>query len=124
MPGVTIDGYDFFAVHEAAGAAIERARSGQGPSLVEVKLTRYYGHFEGDAQTYRAPDEVKNLRETRDCLMQFRQRTTRAGLLGDAQLDLVDAQVEDLIEDAVRRAKSDPKPQPADLLSDVYVAYP
>ncbi|MBF8724388.1 MULTISPECIES: thiamine pyrophosphate-dependent dehydrogenase E1 component subunit alpha [Pseudomonas] len=124
MPGVTIDGFDFFAVHEAAGAAIERARAGQGPSLIEVKLSRYYGHFEGDAQTYRAPDEVKNLRESRDCLLQFRNKTTRAGLLSHEQLDAIDARVEDLIEDAVRRAKSDPKPQPADLLSDVYVSYP
>lgn len=121
---MTIDGFDFFAVYEAAGAAIERARSGQGPSLVEVKLSRYYGHFEGDAQTYRAADEVKNLRESRDCLMQFRNKTTRAGLLTAQQLDAIDARVEDLIEDAVRRAKSDPKPLPADLLSDVYVAYP
>jgi pyruvate dehydrogenase E1 component alpha subunit len=63
MPGVTVDGFDFFAVHEAAGAAIERARAGEGPSLIEVKLSRYYGHFEGDAQTYRAPDEVKHFRE-------------------------------------------------------------
>ncbi|KAF1072285.1 MAG: Acetoin:2,6-dichlorophenolindophenol oxidoreductase subunit alpha [Pseudomonas citronellolis] len=124
MPGVTVDGFDFFAVHEAAGAAIERARAGEGPSLIEVKLTRYYGHFEGDAQTYRAPDEVKHYRETRDCLMQFRQRTTQAGLLQAAALDAIDAEIEALVEDAVVRAKADPKPGPADLLSDVYVAYP
>ena len=124
MPGVTVDGFDFFAVHEAAGAAVERARAGEGPSLIEVKLTRYYGHFEGDAQTYRAPDEVKHYRETRDCLMQFRDRTTRAGLLQAGALDTIDAEVEASIEEAVARAKSDPKPSPADLLSDVYVAYP
>ncbi len=124
MPGVTIDGFDFFAVYEAAAAAIARARAGQGPSLIEVKLSRYYGHFEGDAQTYRAPDEVKNLREQRDCLLQFRDKTTRAGLLDAAQLDAIDARVADLIEEAVLRAKADPKPQPADLLTDVYVAYP
>ncbi|MGK8706942.1 thiamine pyrophosphate-dependent dehydrogenase E1 component subunit alpha [Metapseudomonas otitidis] len=124
MPGVTVDGFDFFAVHEAAGAAIERARAGEGPSLIEVKLTRYYGHFEGDAQTYRAPDEVKHYRETRDCLMQFRERTTRAGLLQASALDAIDAEVEACIEEAVVRAKADPKPSPADLLSDVYVAYP
>ncbi|KIV74845.1 Acetoin dehydrogenase E1 component alpha-subunit [Pseudomonas sp. FeS53a] len=124
MPGVTVDGFDFFAVHEAAGAAIERARAGEGPSLIEVKLTRYYGHFEGDAQTYRAPDEVKHYRETRDCLMQFRERTTRAGLLQASALDAIDAEVEAGIEEAVVRAKADPKPSPADLLSDVYVAYP
>ncbi|WP_337058532.1 thiamine pyrophosphate-dependent dehydrogenase E1 component subunit alpha [Pseudomonas sp. USHLN015] len=124
MPGVTVDGFDFFAVHEAAGAAIERARAGEGPSLIEVKLTRYYGHFEGDAQTYRAPDEVRHYRETRDCLMQFRERTTRAGLLQASALDAIDAEVEACIEEAVVRAKADPKPSPGDLLSDVYVAYP
>ncbi|MCP1645386.1 pyruvate dehydrogenase E1 component alpha subunit [Pseudomonas citronellolis] len=124
MPGVTVDGFDFFAVHEAAGAAVERARAGEGPSLIEVKLTRYYGHFEGDAQTYRAPDEVKHYRETRDCLMQFRERTTRAGLLQASALDAVDTEVEASIDEAVVRAKADPKPSPADLLSDVYVAYP
>lgn len=124
MPGVTVDGFDFFAVHEAAGAAIERARAGEGPSLIEVKLTRYYGHFEGDAQTYRAPDEVRHYRETRDCLMQFRERTTRAGLLQASALNAIDAEVEACIEEAVVRAKADPKPSPADLLSDVYVAYP
>lgn len=124
MPGVTVDGFDFFAVHEAAGAAIERARAGEGPSLIEVKLTRYYGHFEGDAQTYRDPDEVKHYRETRDCLKQFRERTSHAGLLSTDDLDAIDAEVQAHIEDAVQRAKNDPKPEPADLLRDVYVSYP
>jgi pyruvate dehydrogenase E1 component alpha subunit len=124
MPGVTVDGFDFFAVHEAAGAAVERARAGEGPSLIEVKLTRYYGHFEGDAQTYRAPDEVKHFREHNDCLMQFRERTLRAGLVQASQLDQIDSEVDLLIENAVRKAKSDPKPSAADLLSDVYVSYP
>ena len=124
MPGVTVDGFDFFAVHEAAGAAVERARAGEGPSLIEVKLTRYYGHFEGDAQTYRAPDEVKYFREHNDCLMQFRERTTRTGLIDVSQLNQIDSEVDLLIEDAVRKAKSDPKPSAADLLTDVYVSYP
>lgn len=124
MPGVTVDGFDFFAVHEAAGAAIERARAGEGPSLIEVKLTRYYGHFEGDAQTYRDPDEVKHYRETRDCLKQFRERTCHAGLLSASDLDAIDAEVEARIEDARQRAKNDPKPEPDDLLRDVYVSYP
>jgi TPP-dependent pyruvate/acetoin dehydrogenase alpha subunit len=68
MPGIIVDGFDFFAVHEAAGEAIERARSGGGPSLIECKVNRYFGHFEGDQQTYRGPNEVEDLRRTRDCL--------------------------------------------------------
>jgi Pyruvate/2-oxoglutarate dehydrogenase complex, dehydrogenase (E1) component, eukaryotic type, alpha subunit len=55
-----VDGFDFFAVHEALGEAIERARHGGGPTLVEVKFSRYFGHFEGDAQTYRAPVKCRN----------------------------------------------------------------
>ena len=54
-----MDGSDFFAVYEAAGEAIAPARDGGGPTLLEVKITRFYGHFEGDPQTYRAKDEVK-----------------------------------------------------------------
>lgn len=123
MPGVTVDGFDFFAVHEAAAAAVARARAGEGPSLIEVKFTRYFGHFEGDAQTYRDPNEVKQAREQRDCLMQFRERVTRAGQLQPALLDSIDQEVEQLIEDAVRKAKADPKPGPEDLLTDVYVTY-
>ena len=89
MPGVVVDGHDFFAVHEAAGEAVNRARDGGGPSLLECKLNRYYGHFEGDAQTYRGPDEVKKLRETRDCLAMFREKVTGAGLLDAADLDAI-----------------------------------
>ncbi|QQE89599.1 thiamine pyrophosphate-dependent dehydrogenase E1 component subunit alpha [Azotobacter chroococcum] len=124
MPGVTVDGFDFFAVHEAAGAAVARARAGEGPSLIEVKLTRYYGHFEGDAQTYRDMDELKEMREVRDCLKQFRDHTVAAGLLDASQLDDIDGEVERQIEDSVIKAKSDPKPPAADLLADVYVSYP
>jgi len=124
MPGVTVDGFDFFAVHEAAGAAVARARAGEGPSLIEVKLTRYYGHFEGDAQTYRDMNELKEMREVRDCLKQFRDHTVAAGLLDISQLDDIDGEVERQIEDSVIKAKSDPKPPAADLLADVYVSYP
>jgi pyruvate dehydrogenase E1 component alpha subunit len=123
MPGITVDGHDFFAVHEAAGEAIARARKGGGPSLIEVKINRYYGHFEGDAQTYRGPDEVKKLRETKDCLMLFRKKTTGAKLLAKADLDAIDKDVMALIEDAVKKAKAAPKPTKADLLTDVYISY-
>ena len=89
MPGVIVDGFDFFAVHEAAGEAIARARDGGGPTLIEVKVTRYFGHFEGDQQPYRA-DEVRNARENLDCLKVFRARVTESGQLTDDQLDQVD----------------------------------
>ena len=123
MPGVVVDGHDFFAVHEAAGEAIKRARGGGGPSLLECKLNRYYGHFEGDAQTYRGPDEVKKLRESRDCLQMFRDKVTGAGLLDADDLGAIDSEAEALVDGAVAKAKVAPSPTAADLLTDVYVSY-
>ncbi|WP_026870641.1 thiamine pyrophosphate-dependent dehydrogenase E1 component subunit alpha [Inquilinus limosus] len=123
MPGVQVDGHDFFAVWEAAREAIDRARSGNGPTLIEVKLNRYYGHFEGDAQTYRAPGEVDAIRAQRDSLDLFRNRVTEAGLLEAAQLDAIDAEIRQEIDRAVVEAKAAPVPGPADLLTDVYVSY-
>ena len=122
MPGVIVDGFDFFAVHEAAGEAIERARAGGGPTLIEVKFTRYYGHFEGDQQTYRA-GEVANARENLDCLKRFRARVIETEQLEESILDDIDAEVAKLIEDSVSEAKAAPKPTFADLETDVYVSY-
>jgi pyruvate dehydrogenase E1 component alpha subunit len=122
MPGVIVDGFDFFAVHEAAGEAIARARGGGGPTLIEVKFTRYFGHFEGDQQTYRA-GEVADARENLDCLKQFRGRVTDSGELPGQVLDDIDAEVAKLIEDAVSEAKAAPKPTKEDLETDVYVSY-
>ncbi|MEU8630571.1 thiamine pyrophosphate-dependent dehydrogenase E1 component subunit alpha [Amycolatopsis sp. NPDC048633] len=122
MPGVIVDGFDFFAVHEAAGEAVERARGGGGPTLIEVKFTRYFGHFEGDQQTYRA-GEVAQARENLDCLKQFRTRVTDSGELRERVLDDIDAEVAKLIEAAVSEAKAAPKPTKEDLETDVYVSY-
>ena len=123
MPGVVVDGHDFFAVYEAAGEAIARARDGGGPSLIEMKVNRYFGHFEGDQQTYRAPGEVDRIRETKDCLVGFRRRVTAAGQVDDSVLDTIDSEVRKLIDEAVDEAKAAPEPSPDDLLTDVYVRY-
>jgi TPP-dependent pyruvate/acetoin dehydrogenase alpha subunit len=123
MPGVVVDGHDFFAVHEAAGEAILRAREGGGPSLLEMKVNRYYGHFEGDQQTYRAEGEVDRIRATRDCLEGFRTRVLSAGLVEQTTLDTIDSEVRKLIDEAVDEAKSAPDPDASDLLTDVYVSY-
>jgi TPP-dependent pyruvate/acetoin dehydrogenase alpha subunit len=123
MPGMVVDGFDFFAVHEAAGEAIARAREGSGPTLLECKGMRYYGHFEGDQQTYRGEGEVEELRKTRDCLAAFRRRVTEAGLVGVDQLEDVDAAARALIDEAVAEAKAGPDPTAADVLTDVYASY-
>jgi acetoin:2,6-dichlorophenolindophenol oxidoreductase subunit alpha len=123
VPGVKVEGEDFFAVCEAAGEAIRRARDGGGPSLIHVTLPRYFGHFEGDAMTYRGEGEVELLRRDRDCLKGFRKRVTETSLLEERQLDRIDAEVASLIDEAVEEARGAPPPTREDLLTDVYVSY-
>jgi pyruvate dehydrogenase E1 component alpha subunit len=123
MPGVVVDGHDFFAVFEAAGEAISRARAGGGPTLLECKVNRYFGHFEGDQQTYRGENEVEEIRAGRDCLTQFRARVIAASMVEDSDLNSIDDEVAGLIDAAVEEAKSGPDPTEADLLTDVYVRY-
>jgi acetoin:2,6-dichlorophenolindophenol oxidoreductase subunit alpha len=123
LPGIVVDGFDFFAVHEAAGEAISRARSGGGPTLIECKVMRYFGHFEGDQQTYRGEGEVDDLRANRDCLLAFARRVTEAGLLDADALGAVDESVRALIDEAVDEAKAAPDPTPDQVHTDVYVSY-
>ena len=123
MPGVTIDGHDFFAVYETAGEAIRRAREGGGPMLIECKLDRFFGHFEGDNQDYRRPGEVKDLRANKDCISRFAKKVTTAGLISAAELKAIDDDVMALIDDAVEQAVAAPDPGPEDLLTDVYISY-
>jgi pyruvate dehydrogenase E1 component alpha subunit len=123
MPGYEVDGHDFFAVHEVAREVIDRARKGGGPSLVHVRFTRYYGHFEGDAMTYRGKDEVPRIAAERDCLKLFRQRVVEAALLEPETLDAIDREVVAYIDRVTNEAKAAPMPTEADLLTDVYVSY-
>jgi len=123
MPGVTVDGTDFFAVYEASGEIINRARNGGGPSLLECNMIRFYGHFEGDSQTYRAGGEVEEIRKNRDCLKKFVQQVTEENYLSISDLEKIDKEIFTLIDEAFDEAKKAPPPTEADLLTDVYVNY-
>ena len=123
MPSVAVDGHDFFAVYEAAGAAIDRARNGEGPSFIECRVNRYFGHFEGDAQKYRGPNEVQTLRQTRDCIDNFVARVTGSEGIEREEFEAIDREISELVDDAVIAAENGPKPAAEDLLTDVYVAY-
>ncbi len=123
MPGVTVDGTDFFAVYEASGEIISRARDGGGPSLLECNMIRFYGHYEGDAQTYRGSDEVEEIRKNRDCLKKFVQQVTEENYLSISDLEKIDKEIFTLIDEAFDEAKKAPPPTEADLLTDVYVNY-
>ena len=123
VPGVIVDGTDFFAVYEAAGEVIRRAREGGGPSLLECKMVRFFGHFEGDAQTYRGEGENEYNRENNDCLKMFRARVTDAGVVDGGELDQIDGEVLAAIDQAVEQAVAAPLPEATDLTTDVYVNY-
>ncbi len=119
MPGHTVDGMDIFAVAEAAGTAIARARAGQGPTLLECLTYRYYGQYEGDTQTYKPPDEVAAYR-ARDPLGLFRKRVTDAGWLTPADLDIIHAGVRQEIDEALRFAEGAAFPDLSELTRGVY----
>ena len=86
-------------------------------------MIRFFGHFEGDAQTYRAPNENEDNRKNRDCIKIFRAKVTEAGALSEAELNVIDAEVMTLIEEAVEEAKAAPFPAPEELTTDVYLSY-
>ena len=117
------DGTDFFAVHETMREVLAHVRAGNGPAAVEFDTERFFGHFEGDPQRYRGPGELDRIRETRDCLKIFRASVTGAKLLGDADLDALDAEVLGAIDDAVAAARAAARPTAEDVLADVYIAY-
>jgi pyruvate dehydrogenase E1 component alpha subunit len=124
MPGVVVDGMDVFAVHEAAGQAVGRARAGQGPSLLECKTYRYYGHTVFDnPRTYRTEEEEQHWR-ARDPLIIFRDRVTGEGAIEKEELDEIDQRVEQMIRDAIKFADDSPLPANEEVYTDVYVEYP
>lgn len=122
MPGITVDGLNILAVYEAAGEAIARARRGEGPSLIECKTYRYYGHFEGDTITYRTKEELEAFM-LRDPIQTLRQSLEGRGLATAEELTAIDQQVQERIDDAWRFAEASPLPAPEDALNDVYVSY-
>ena len=123
MPGVTVDGNDIFAVHEAAGEAIARARGGQGPTLLECKTYRFNGHFEGDAQTYKVPEENEKYRTTLDPIKLFRENVLARNAVAENELQVVDERVQSAIDAAVAFAEDSPFPQAQETFTDVYVSY-
>jgi pyruvate dehydrogenase E1 component alpha subunit len=121
IPGVVADGMDFFDVFAKAGAAIARARAGDGPTLLECKTYRYFGHYVGDPLTYRTKEESERVRSERDPLVLFEQRV--AGRVSAAELRRVDDEVVSAIAAAVRFAEASPAPDPSEVTTDVYVRY-
>ena len=121
MPGVIVDGNNVLAVRQATQTAVERARSGQGPTLIEAKTYRWEGHFRGDPQVYRSQQEVNEWRTQRDPITLFEKVLEGKGLLNKAMAETIRAEVHHEIQAAIEFAESSPEPDPEQLYADLYV---
>lgn len=118
IPGQIVDGMDVIAVREITQQAIERARKGDGPTLIEAKTYRYMGHSRGDPGQYRSEDEISNWRSL-DPVPKFRAYLLDQGINGQ-MLASVEESVDDAISEALDYALAAPDPHPSELYSHVY----
>jgi pyruvate dehydrogenase E1 component alpha subunit len=121
IPGEEVDGMDVLAVRDATAKAAEHARSGQGPYILEMKTYRYRGHSMSDPAKYRSREEVDEVRKTRDPIDHLQERLEKDGLVDEAALKAIDAEVKRIVADAAEFARTSPEPDPAELYTDVYV---
>lgn len=123
MPGVRVDGKNVLEVYQVAQEAVERARRGDGPTLIECITYRNYGHFEGDAQKYKKEQEkAENLNE-RDAIANFRKHLLDTATLSEAEVSQLESEVEAAVQEAIRFSEESPYPDASELLTDVYVSY-
>ena len=121
IPGTRVEGNDPFAIYEAAGKAIERARNGEGPSLIEVETYRLAGHFMGDAEGYR-PEGEKDGLTAKDPIPAMRARLLRDGAASEEELAAIEAEAEARVETAIKFARESADPAPEDALTAVFAA--
>ena len=119
IPGETMDGMDVFEVYQKAGEAIDRARAGKGPTLLEARTYRFMGHFIGDPQPYRTKEEVEEWKQ-RDPILVFRRRMLGEGKVSAAELDAIDAAIKKEIEAAVEFGRTSPEPDVETALQDIF----
>ena len=120
VPGISVDGMDIFAVYGAARDAIERARSGAGPTFIECKTYMYSGHYVGDAKGYRYPEEMEYYQKERDCIKLFKEKTKAAGVITDEDFDAIDKEVDERISEAIQFAKDSPFPDASEVTEHVF----
>ena len=118
MPGVTVDGNSFADVAEATFQAVERARAGKGPSLIECKTYRWRGHSKSDRNRYRTKEEIAEW-QAKDPIPAFEAELIALGVLTSEEIAAVREQVEKEIAAGLEFAEASPAPSPADLLENV-----
>ncbi|MCP4577928.1 MAG: thiamine pyrophosphate-dependent dehydrogenase E1 component subunit alpha [Deltaproteobacteria bacterium] len=107
-------------IHKVAGEAVERARKGEGPTLMEVKSVRWHGHFVGDAQKYRLEKDVKTAQQ-KDCIADFEKKLLKEKILDQTKVAKIGENIHKRIEAAVDFARESPFPVPLELMDDLYV---
>jgi len=118
MTGITVSN-KVLDIYKAAGEAIQRARNGEGPTLLEVKSARWHGHFVGDAQIYRSEDDVKAAKR-KDCIADFEKKLVKEKVLKKTDVTKIGERVHKRIEAAVAFARESPFPDPSELMDDLY----
>ena len=121
IPSEQVDGMDVRAVRAAAGRAVDYARSGSGPYILEMMTYRYRGHSMSDPAKYRSKEEVQKMREERDPIEQVKARLLREGVATEDDLKKIDGEIRAIVTEAADFAQSDPEPDPAELWTDIYV---
>ena len=121
IPGERVDGMDVLAVREEGAKAVEHARSGNGPYLLEMQTYRYRGHSMSDPAKYRTKEEVDKYRNERDPIDHVRKILLEEKVADDATLKAVDAEIRKTISDAAEYAQHSPEPDPSELWIDVLV---
>lgn len=119
MAGVSVDGMELDGVYQAASEAVERARGGEGPTLIEAVTYRYLGHSKSDANLYRTREEIKSWRE-HDPTQRFAARLEEEGTLESEEWRALEQEAKERIEQAFERAAQEPEPEPESALEDVY----
>jgi pyruvate dehydrogenase E1 component alpha subunit len=119
IPGEQVDGMDVAAVHEAALAAADHARSGQGPIILEMLTYRYRGHSMSDPAKYRSKEEVDRMRTEHDPIDHLRQRILGEGIAGEGELRDIEKRVREIVAEAAQFAQDCPEPDPSELWTDV-----
>jgi 2-oxoisovalerate dehydrogenase E1 component len=123
IPGETVDGMDVVAVYRAVRAAVERARRGEGPTLIEAITYRYRGHSKSDRQVYRTKDEVQAWM-ARDPIARLREALIARGWLSEAEAAALEERAREAVAEALRAAEGDPEPEVAQLTEGVYAEDP
>lgn len=121
FPGVAVDGNDVMAVRDAAKAAVARARSGKGPTLIENKTYRFRGHYEGDPQKYRTKEEIRSWQNKKDPIIRFEKELTKQKVLTKKKKSQIWEDIKKELDEAVEFAKESPLPKPEEALDDLFV---